>query len=186
MALSPAEKKRRQRDRLLSKAREYTTGTYRNKFVAPLFQKVIRIEAAIHPCARQPAVVNGEIKLVFRQMGEVVCVTCGKVGPWSSGLAGMHTGHFLASRSNSIIFEEDGVAVQCSRCNRYEDGAPHRFRIWMLEVRGEAVVERLMALKPKTVQFSREELVDRRIWYQERLNEAEAVLKEHRHGRSYG
>ena len=84
----------------------------------------------------------------------------------------MHTGHFLGSRCNSIVYEEANVAPQCSKCNVYRSGAPQEFRTWMLAVRGAEVVERLERLKPQSRQFSREELVDMRIAFQARLKAA--------------
>ena len=174
--LSDQEKARRKRERMLEKAREYTTGTYKNKFVSPVFQRMIRAEAAARPDFYFPAIVDGELAEVDREIGVCVCITCGKIDWWSSGLGGMHTGHFLASRANSILFQEDNVAPQCSRCNRYHDGEPQRFRQWMLAVRGEETVERLEQLKRTTVSFTNEELVNMRIEFQRRLKAAEAIL----------
>lgn len=175
--LTDQEKLARKRLRMLDKAREYTTGTYIAKFVAPLFQKMIRAEYGAEPAGRTPAIVDGELTAVYRDLGYCVCVTCGQVHPWSSGLGGVHCGHFLASRRNSILFEEDNVDPQCSKCNRYRDGAPQEFRIWMLAVRGKETVERLERLKGTIVQFSREELVDKRLEYQARLKTAEERMR---------
>ena len=90
----------------------------------------------------------------------------------------MHTGHFIGSRKFSILFEEDNVAPQCSSCNAYEGGAPHAFRLWMLEVRGRETIERLERLKNTTRQFTREELVDMRIEYLARLKQAKQAMEE--------
>lgn len=170
--LTPEEKARRKRDRMIEKAREYSLGTYSRRFVAPLFQRMIRAEAAASWCTVARAIVDGRIYYVPRKVGECVCVTCGKVGPWSAGMGGMHTGHFLASRANSILYEEMNVAPQCSRCNRYESGAPQRFRQWMIAVRGQDIVDWLEKQKRIALRFSREELVDMRIRFQIRLNAA--------------
>ncbi len=178
MPLTDQEKVTNARQRMVDKAREYTTGTYINKFVAKPFQRCIRAEAGALPVGMTHAVVDGELIQVFRRVGECVCVTCGKVGPWSSGLGGMHTGHFLASRRNSILFEEANVAPQCSRCNRYQSGAPQQFRTWMLAVRGEEIVKRLERLKHTDRHFDREELVDMRIEYQARLKAAEERMRQ--------
>jgi len=161
---------------MLDKAREYSVGTYKNKFVAPVFQRMVRAEAAALPDGDTPAIRNGQLVQIYRTVGQCVCVTCGRVGPWSEGLGGMHTGHFLGSRANSILFEEFNVACQCSRDNRYESGAPQRFRMWMLAVRGQAVVQRLERLRNEVVSFSKEELVDKRIGYQDRLKAAEELI----------
>jgi len=174
----PEEKAERKRQRMLDTARQYSTGTYIRRYVAPVFQQMIRAEAAAQPARSEWCIKQGEPTLVARNKGECVCVTYGKVGPWSGGLGGFHTGHFLASRRNAILFEEENVAPQCSRCNRYESGAPQRFREWMLLARGEETVERLEQLKTTTRQFSREELVDMRIEYAVRLRAAKEKMTE--------
>ncbi len=178
--LSKAERARRKREQLLRTTRKYSVGTYQTRFVAPIFQRMIRAEAAALPAGLVPAIVDGEVVYVYRDVGQCVCVTCGKLGRWASGLGGMHTGHFLASRKNAILYEEDNVAPQCSNCNRYEGGEPQKFRQWMLAVRGKETVERLERLKRTTVSFAKEELVDMRIDFHRRLKDAEAKLGEAR------
>ena len=174
MAMTPYERAGRARQRMLDKAREYTLGTYARQ-VATVFQQVVRAEAAALPAGNTPAVVDGQLSAVFRRVGECVCVTCGKVGPWSGGLGGMHAGHFIGSRCNSILFEECNVAPQCSHCNRYRSGEQQLFRVWMLRVRGRETVERLERLKAETRHFTREQLVDMKIEYKARLKAAEAA-----------
>jgi len=105
-----------------------------------------------------------------------VCVTCGKVDSWDSGIKGMHTGHFLASRRNSILLEEANVAPQCSSCNFYRSGAPSEFRMWMEAVR-PASIERLENLKRQSVSWTLDDLVDKRIEYSKRLKAAELKMK---------
>ena len=178
MPISPEEKAKRARERMLEKAKEFQTSTYLRKFVAPLFQKVVRAESGADPRQYVTAVVDGQIRQVERQMGQCVCVTCGKVGAWSSGILGMHCGHFLGSRRNSILLEESNTACQCHSCNFYPTGAPEAFRLWMRIVRGQDAIDRLEKLKLESRQFGREELVDMRIAYAARLAAAEARMKE--------
>ena len=169
----------RRRKRMIEKAREYQVGTYSRKFVAPVFQQMIRAESAAKPPGETMAIVDGELTLVARLVGQCVCVTCGKVHPWKGGLnryGGMHTGHFLASRRNSILFEEDNVAPQCSSCNYIRAGEQYLFRKWMVETRGLSAIERLEDLKATVVVFSREELVDMRIGFNERLKAAKEAM----------
>lgn len=177
MQLSHEEKATRHRDRLIGKAAEFQTGTYVRKFVAPLFQRMVRAEFGADPRQFVTAVVGGEIQQVARFVGECVCVTCGKVDAWNSGIRGMHTGHFIASRRNSILLEEDNTAPQCSFCNYYQSGNQGAFRKWMLAVRGVETVERLERLKTQSVSFDREQMVDMRIEYTARLKAAEAAMK---------
>jgi len=158
---------------MIDKAREYQVGTYSRKFVAPVFQQMIRAESAVIPGSIL-AIVGGELLSVPRTIGECVCITCGKVHPWKGGVdrfSGMHTGHYLASRRNSILFEEDNVAPQCSHCNYQNGGEQQLFSKWMLAVRGIETIERLEALKRTVVVFSRDELVDMRISFADRLKQ---------------
>lgn len=176
MALTPEEKADRARQRKIDKAKQYSIGTYSRKFVAPTFQRMIRAEAGALPNCMTPAIVDGELTAVGRCVGQCVCVTCGKVGMWASGL--VDAGHFLPSRRNSILYDEDNIAPQCARCNRFESGSSERFRRWMVAVRGEETIERLELLKHKLVQFSREDLVDMQIGFAARLKAAEATMNE--------
>lgn len=177
MPLSEEEKATRYRLRMIENAKKYQSSSYSRKFVAPLFQRMIRAEVGADSRPYLTAVVDGEIYQVKRNLGECVCVTCGKVQAWDSGIKGMHTGHFLASRRNSILFEELNVAPQCSHCNYYRSGAPQEFRKWMHAVRGPEVIERLERLKTESVSFSKDQLVDMRIKYAARLKAAEERMK---------
>ena len=176
MKLTPEQKAQRHRQRLIDNCRTVRLGTYTRKVVAPLFQLMIRAEAGASRSPSSPAMFEGELEQVSRNIGYCVCVTCGKVTSWKGGVdrySGMHTGHFLSSRRNSIVFEEGNVAPQCSHCNYQLGGNPQAFRKWMLAVRGEDVIQRLERLKNTVVEFTREQLVDMRISYAARLKAAE-------------
>jgi hypothetical protein len=176
VTLSPEEKATRERDRLIETAKQYGASSYCRKFVAPVFQRMIRAEAGAEQ-GRALAIVDGKLLDVSRKVGQCVCITCGKVDWWDSGIQGIHTGHFLASRRNSILLEEDNVAPQCSSCNFYRSGAPNEFRQWMVAVRGLSIIERLEQLKRNSVTFERDQLVDMRIKFNRRLKAAESKMK---------
>lgn len=179
--LTKQHKAERTRQRMLDKAREYQLGTYSRKFVAPVFQQMIRAEAASEPAGETLAVVNAEIRGVFRKIGQCVCITCGKVAPWKGNSIGggeIETGHFIASRRMSILFEETNVAPQCKYCNRHLGGNQGCYEQWMLFVYGQDEIDRLRKLKNETVQFTREELVDKRLFYKQRLDLAVDYMKE--------
>jgi len=148
--------------------------------VAPEFQKMIRAEAGAQPPGATLAISKtGEPKMIRRKLGQVVCVTCGKVGPWKGGVnrfSGMHTGHFLASRRASILLDPANVAVQCSSCNVFRDGAQQEFRNWMLLVRGEETVSRLERQKNTIRKFTYEELVDMLLEFRARIKAAEEKI----------
>lgn len=153
------------------------TTKFLTNVVAPLFQKMVRAEYGASDQPHCVAIVGGELKLVSRRRGQCVCVTCGKVDSWDSGIKGIHTGHFLASRRASILLQEQNVAPQCSSCNFYRSGAPAEFRMWMESVRGISVIEKLQQLKTQSVSFSRDELVDMWFDYSERLKIAQERMK---------
>jgi len=172
--LTAEDKAARARQRKIDTARQYSTGTYVDRYVAPVFQRMIRAEAGARPPSGSPAMVNGVCQYVVRVVGECVCVTCGKVRPWTTAAGEMQTGHFLPSRRLSILFEEANVAPQCVWCNQHRGGALEDYRLWMETVRGTKVIERLTRLKATTIrQVTREELVDMRIGYEARLKAAE-------------
>ena len=178
MALSSEERAARARQRMIDSAKKYQTSTYRGK-VATVFQRMIRAEWGCDPRPYHTAITDAGPYQVFRTLGDCVCVTCGKVGPWTTktkGMGGMHAGHFLASRRNSILFEESNVAPQCSYCNYTMHGRCDRFRQWMELVRGASEIERLERLKQTTVSFTIEQLVDKAIEYRRRLKAAEEKM----------
>lgn len=172
--LTPEQKAANARSRMMERAKQFQTTTYCRK-VAAVFQRMIRAEAAADPRQYVTAVVDGEIRQVERKLGQCVCVTCGRVMRWEG--KHIHTGHFLASRRNSILFEETNVMPQCAHCNAYQGGMPQEYRLWMRIVRGQAEIERLELLKTQSRSFTLEELVDLRIAYAARLAAAEERMK---------
>lgn len=171
--LTAEEKAKRARQRKIEVARGMSTHTYSTKFVAPIFQRMIRAEAGSLPVGMAHAIVAGEVTQVFRRIGQCVCVTCGKVVSWTSHAGLMQTGHFLPGRRFSILFSEENVAPQCVYCNKFRGGAIEDYRYWMEQVRGVEVIERLTRLKATTSrQYTHEELVDMGIGYKARLEAA--------------
>lgn len=181
MPLTPEQKAANARTRMIEKAKEFQVTTYVSRFVAPLFQKMIRAEFGAIRYSFQMAVVDGVVRGVSRELGQCVCVTCGKVQRWDSGIKGIHCGHFVASRRHSILLEESNCAPQCSWCNYYRSGAPQEFRLWMRTVRGQEAIDRLERLKTESRKFGRDELVDLRIAYAARLAAAEERMRNGSH-----
>ena len=177
-ALSSEDKTARARQRLLDKAAEMSLGKYIRKFVARDFQAMIRAEAAAQPAGYTPAIVDGKLTQVYRRVGECVCVTCGRVGPWKSWTDSdrMNGGHFVGGRSQSIVLTEENIAPQCAWCNKHESGARAEYRMWMLAVRGKETVDRLERQRHADIRFTRDELVDKRLEYRARLKAAETRM----------
>lgn len=61
------------------------------------------------------------------------CVTCGKRAFWEKD--GMQAGHFIPTRNNSVLINEDLVYPQCYSCNCGADkGKPFEFTKYMLSI----------------------------------------------------
>ena len=99
------------------------------------------------------------------QFGRCQCCTCGKIANYKD----MHSGHFLGGRTNSIVFREDNLHPQCPRCNHYLSGNLKAYQEYMLNKYGPEKVDELKRLQGKTLKFSREELIEMRIGYRERI-----------------
>jgi len=135
---------------------KYQIGKCRN-LTAKTFQKMIRVEAA-------------------NRGGELECVTCGAIDQWNAGFQ-MQAGHYVSSRCNAILFEENNVHVQCSRCNVYLHGNQERYSAFMLNKYGPSEVERLQLLRNASRQFTKDELVEMRIDFMDRIKAAEERLR---------
>lgn len=90
----------------------------------------------------------------IRERDEYVCCTCGKQerGP------GMHGGHFIPGRHNSVLFDEHNVHAQCYWCNMRLKGNPIKYFRFMQQKYGEAEIYRLEALDKQDKQFTVAEL----------------------------
>ncbi len=95
------------------------------------------------------------------EYGECVCVTCGKRDHYKQ----MQAGHFIAGRTNSILFREDNVHVQCIRCNNYLGGNQEAYAAYMLRTYGQAKIDELNRARHEAVTFTRHELLDMREEY---------------------
>lgn len=175
MTLTKEQKADRSRARMLENAKCYQLGTYSNRYVAPVFQKMVRAEAAAKPEGFTLAIEGGEATDVWRRIGQCVCVTCGKVAPWKGDTIGgglIETGHFIASRRMSVLYEPTNSHPQCKYCNKHLSGNQGVYELWMRNVYGQEEIDRLRKLKNETVTFTREQLVDMRIQFAARLKAA--------------
>ena len=168
-------------DRLLENSKKKGLTKYRTSIVVPTLNRVIRAEAACR-VQMEPCVVNGSITEVFSPFGEVVCVTCGRVGPWTGGLDSQmfDAGHFVGKVA-AIALDERNIHCQCKICNRggaqCGNGAPHEYELFMRSTAGQAVIDELRALKRTTKQYTRHELVELYISYLDREKAAIAILQ---------
>ena len=166
--------------RHLAKAKEWTIKTLLRK-TAIEFQKAIRAEAGAF-VGHVRCVVDGEMATRYSPRGKCVCVTCGKLVPWSgdvrTGKPGIDAGHFLGSRRASIVLEPLNCHPQCRYCNQYLSGNPDCFELYMRTVFGQDVIDNLRDLKNNvSKKWEREELVAKRIGYLDRVKAAKELMK---------
>ena len=60
------------------------------------------------------------------------CVTCGKVCP-CFGKDSLDGGHFIPRSCRTTRWEQDNVWPQCTRCNRFLNGAYIEYSAWMIK-----------------------------------------------------
>ena len=98
--------------------------------------------------------------------GNVTCVTCGVQKPWKE----MQAGHFIDSRNNSVLFNEDLVHPQCPACNMFKKGNKVKYTLFMLK-KGwtEKEIEEMTTLKFATKKITEED-------YQEMIEELQDKL----------
>jgi hypothetical protein len=98
------------------------------------------------------------------------CITCNVLGPFK----GVQAGHFVPGRTDSILFDEEGVHLQCVRCNKWLGGNFAKYYEVMLDMYGQEKVNELIAKKNQDKKFTMEELKALKRDFDER---AEAMLK---------
>jgi len=160
--------------RHMEAARKWSLQTLKAK-TATDFQRFIRAKAAAAPSGAGLCVLDGKPSMVWRSQGELLCVTCGSVGPWNAN--SFDAGHWLASRRNSILFEETNCHSQCKYDNR-TGGAPEAYREFMLAAYGPEEMERLQQLKNNvSKKFTKEQLVLMRLSYRDQTKVFMDILK---------
>lgn len=82
--------------------------------------------------------------------GMVECVTCGELMHWKESQAG----HFIGGRTNSVLFDERLVHVQCRMCNIWLQGNYVAYTLYMLTQYSREEIEEFIALKHTIVKYS--------------------------------
>lgn len=79
-----------------------------------------------------------------------ICVTCKRPYPFKQ----LQAGHFIAGRTNSVLFDEDAVYSQCYGCNVGRGGAAVEYFVWMEEEVGREKIDELRAKRHQTVKYT--------------------------------
>ena len=93
--------------------------------------------------------------------GYVVCVTCQKKLHWKKAQAG----HFIAGRTNAILFDEELVFPQCVQCNVFLHGNEGRYYRFMIDRLGGGqraieLIDELYAKSKQPKKYTATDLVE--------------------------
>lgn len=78
-------------------------------------------------------------------------MTCKRPYPFKQ----LQAGHFIAGRTNAILFDPEAVYSQCYGCNVGRSGAHVEYFVFMEEEHGREKIEELRQKKSLTVKYSR-------------------------------
>lgn len=92
--------------------------------------------------------------------GVCFCCTCQKGMAWND--MECNAGHFIAGRSNAILYDETIVHAQCSRCNNYGGGKPWDYEQFMIKQYGHSYedLEEIKMRRHQIKKYTLEELKD--------------------------
>lgn len=96
-----------------------------------------------------------------------ICCTCGKLIPFKQAQAG----HFIAGRTNALLFDEDIVHLQCYACNVCNHGEQLEYYYYMKRHYTEDQILEMRKLRSTTVKYTPEDLIKIAENYKEKYDE---------------
>ena len=103
---------------------------------------------------------------------EGICVTC----PSRTSFKYANAGHFVPDRSRYLLFDEQGVHLQCVQCNIYKKGNWVPYERFMLETYGPEVTEQIKQNKYQSGTWSIPELEEIEEVYKCKFQELTATI----------
>ena len=91
------------------------------------------------------------------------CVTCGKVAHYKK----MQNGHFQSRRHHATRWNEQNCAVQCVKCNMYEQGEQFKFSLHLDGRYGEGTAKELEYLAKQITKISRSDYEENISYYKD-------------------
>ena len=91
-------------------------------------------------------------KNTFNEIG--ACCTCNKTLRWDEGDAG----HFMAGRTNAILFYDRGIHLQCKNCNRNQ-GEQYLYSKFIETMYGIEEVKKQERLRYTTKKYSKDDYI---------------------------
>lgn len=87
-------------------------------------------------------------------LGNVTCVTCGKVRHYKDRMQG---GHFIGRKWLKTKLMEENVHPQCNECNGPKRGNMIQYTLFMEDTYGRDFVENLEIIKHESYKYTRSE-----------------------------
>lgn len=84
------------------------------------------------------------------------CITCGRVYP----IKKLQAGHFIAGRTNGVLFDLRGIHSQCYGCNVGKNGNMVNYYQFMEKKYGKGVIDELQRLTTTEIKYTIEGLKD--------------------------
>lgn len=103
----------------------------------------------------------------------LICCTCSKLIPFKQSQAG----HFIAGRTNALLFDEDIVHGQCYACNVCNHGEQLEYYYYMKKRYSEEQILEMRKLRYKTVKYTEEDLIEIAKKYRDMTEELLRVFK---------
>ena len=97
------------------------------------------------------------------------CISCGEWKPFDKG----DGGHFIATTSSAVRFDERNINFQCHRCNRFLHGNAANYYVGMVRKYGQEVVDELMARQHESKKWLPDELIAIRKYYNDKIKSIE-------------
>ena len=162
--------------RMNEKFREYAPVTQKKQTAASL-QLCIRAEAAA--CFGNLAATKTGVLYIKSPLGFAACCTCGDIHEYKGQRKLLNGGHFIAGKRDAIRFDERNIHPQCVACNK-RGGMPEAYARFMLSMYGQETIDELELMNEVQRTWGREELVEMRLGYMDRVKIAEAIIKDNR------
>lgn len=103
-----------------------------------------------------------------------LCITCFKKYHFKL----LQAGHFIPGRHNANLFSEKGTHAQCYNCNINLRGNTLEYRRQIIQLYGEGADVILEEMAREIRKFTREELVELKEYYTEKIKELQEVDNE--------
>lgn len=93
------------------------------------------------------------------------CVTCGREYPFAS----LQAGHFVHDKTNvtHAQYDERNVRAQCVGCNKWGNGMPDNYALYLINRHGVGIIEELHNLKYKS--YTNDELQEILVKYKKKV-----------------